>query len=564
MSNHNTQLDHPSFYASKPKIQLRDYQQTAKNFVLTQPYCALHLPMAFGKTLTVLSSLQDAPLNGHVLVIAPINIARIVWINEIEEWNFKMRHKSLILDDNGKPFRDKYKSKTHTTIENGEKKKTVVRTKIASAMSQRYSRYEEVLLDPPTMYFINNELVEDLVEWMIQNSTYWPFTTIVIDEAQSFKNPTSVRFESLTKIRPDVHRLIELSGTPIPNGYLDLWSQIYLLDQGLSLGPNITWYKNTFFQVTKQRNNAPIAWEPLPMAVETIKARTKHLVMSAENNQLVLPPIVPNELKIRLDEDLMNQYQNFRQSFVLDFAEKLDEDGIIGELVQQIRDDSTLTTQERQAQISAMLQHAVIESAGVLRGRCLQFASGQVYKTDADGNRIDGYDIIHDEKIIAMSEIVKSADSNIIIAYRFKSELDRLLKEMPALIDRPVVKFNGTREMEAAWNNREIPVMVTHPASAGHGMNFQRGGHNTAWWTLPDSSEHFEQLNGRQARPGQRASQVFIHRLRAVGTEDDKQMPRLEGKIEVQQDFLDSYKIDVLKATSDFAGSIMRQFAETS
>ena len=510
----------------KPEIVLRDYQQLAKNFVLTRPYCALHLPMAFGKTLTVLSSLQDIPLQGHVLVIAPINIARIVWVNEIEEWDFKLRHKSLILNDKGKPFREKMK---------------------------RYARYEEVLTDPPTMYFINNELVEDLVEWMIQNSTYWPFPTIVIDEAQSFKNPTGNRFKALAKIRPDVARLIELTGTPIPNGYLDLWSQVYLLDQGMSLGPNITWYKNTFFQVSKYRNNAPIAWEPLPYAIETIKDRTKHLIVSVDNADLKLPEKIPNEVKIHLDTNLMKKYQTFRTDFVIEFANDLEPDGIIGQVIEDIQNDHRLSQKEKDQQIKDMLKEAMIASAGVLRGKCLQFASGQMYMDDEKKE----YEIIHDEKLEALAMLVKEADSNIIIGYRFRHELDRILKELPALIDRPVVKFNGTREMEAAWNRREIPVMVTHPASAGHGMNFQKGGHHLAWSTLPDSSEHFNQLNQRQARPGQMNNHVYISRLRCVGTEDDKQMPRLEDKMAVEQDFLSSYKIDVTTASSSTAARLL-------
>lgn len=513
----------PGIDTIKKDIVLRDYQQVAKNFILNNPYAALHLPMAFGKTLTVLSALQDLPLQGHVLVVAPLNIAKLVWTDEIREWNFKLNHESLILNDKGKPLRDKMK---------------------------RYAKYESVLTSPSKMYFINNELVEDLVYWMMDNSTYWPFPNVVIDESQSFKNPTSARFLALAKMRPDIQRIIELSGTPIPNGYLDLWSQMYLLDQGLSLGPNISWYKETFFKVTKMRHNAPIKWEPLPYAETEIQRRTSHLIISVENDKLVLPEKLGADkpIKIYLDDDLMERYKAFRNDHVLEFAESLESNGIVGQVIDDIRSNKDISEAERERQIRDMLSHAVIESAGTLRNKSLQFASGQVYTDDADRTK---FEIVHDEKLKAIAAIVDQADSPVMIAYYFRFEMYRMLAELPKLTGHPVAKFDGSKKMQDDWNARKLPILIMHPKSAGHGLNLQHGGHNTIWWTVPDSSEQFNQLNARQARPGQKSSHVNIYIPTVMGTEDANQLPRIRNKDSVEREFMGAYKQDVMSAITN-------------
>ena len=216
------------------KIPLHDYQIQAKDFIKTHKSCALYLDMGMGKTLTTLVALLEIKPSGHILVVAPKTIARATWTDEIAEWQIPVRTESLIVNEKGKGL----------------------------SKAKRLKKYEEIYTNRPSMYFINRELLPDLVKHVTENKLKWPFPTVVIDEMQSFKSPKSERFKALKKVRPQIERVIGLSGTPAPNGLLDLWAQIYLLDMGERLGKTQTYYKNTFFDVTRMYNGYAIDWAP--------------------------------------------------------------------------------------------------------------------------------------------------------------------------------------------------------------------------------------------------------------------------------------------------------------
>lgn len=197
-------------------IKLHDYQEIAKNFLLSRPKAGLFLDVGFGKTLTTLSTLlelaQQGMLHGHILIIAPKAIARSTWIDEMDKWGIKAQTVSLIVNEKGN----------------------------ALTKAKRLKRYEEIETHAPSFYFINRELITDLVSWHKENKKPWPFPTVVIDELQSFKSYSSQRFKALKSIEPQITRFIGLTGTPVPNGLMDLWPEIYLMDGGARLGPNIT------------------------------------------------------------------------------------------------------------------------------------------------------------------------------------------------------------------------------------------------------------------------------------------------------------------------------------
>ena len=189
----------------QPKIPLHDYQIFAKNFMLQHPYAGLFLKMGLGKTSIVLEGLYELNPKGHVLIIAPKTIARCTWINEIKKWNIPFRTQSLIVNKKGKNLSKKKREEIFDTIPTA----------------------------PPTVYFINRDLVSKLVDYFPGNK--WCFPIVVIDESQSFKSYSSMRFQKLASVRPYMFRLIELTGSPAPNGLMDLWSQIYLLDMFTSI-----------------------------------------------------------------------------------------------------------------------------------------------------------------------------------------------------------------------------------------------------------------------------------------------------------------------------------------
>lgn len=502
------------------QIPLHNYQIQAKEFIKHHPCCALYLDMGMGKTLTTLCALLDIKPAGHILVIAPKTIARATWTDEISDWEIPVRTESLIVNEKGKQL----------------------------TKAKRLKKYEEIYTNKPSMYFINRELISNLVKYVTDNKLPWPFPTVVIDEMQSFKSASSERFKSLKKVRPQITRMIGLSGTPAPNGLLDLWSQVYLLDQGERLGRTQTYYKNTFFDVTRYYNDRPIEWKPKrympqvpfdqwlnimhnmtlsdyqqmdsqykidiseaynsylanPMSAEDeIYARIGDICMSMKNTEIKMPQLIMQDVYVTMDEDEKKLYNDLKAKSILEF------------------DDDTAT---------------VAANAAVLSAKLLQLASGSLY-TD-DESEVDGYRVykeVHKKKIEMCQYIIDNTNSPVLIAYHFKSDAKRLLEN----IDDAVL-FDKTPEMIHDWNAGKIKVLLIQPASAGHGLNLQKGsGHTMIWFTIPWSLEEYQQTNARLYRQGQK-NNVTIYRLFTRGTLDSHVANAIKGKAMTQNALLDA------------------------
>ena len=467
--------------------ELLPHQALIKHYIVDHPHCGIFLGVGGGKTLTVLHSLASIRPSGHILVVAPVNIARSTWLDEIEKWNIPLRTRSLIVNDNDKKL----------------------------SRVKRLERYEEVFSDPPTMYFINQDLAKDLIDNMPmigkgKNKVFqWPFPTVIIDESQGFKNPAAQRFKALKQARPAIIRLVELTGTPTPNGLLDLWAQVYLLDQGLALGETITAYKNKYFNVTKYANNQPIVWEPKPGASEEIYNRVAHLVMSTENTSITMPKTTVEDVNISMTKDELDAYKDFKKNLVLDLAAENP-----GEPIQTI----------------------IAKNQAVLTNKLVQFASGTLY-VDEDHN----YKVIHDHKIQMADYLIRNTDGPVIVAHMFRSDRAEIKAKLAAY-GHDVRAFDGSRAMVKEWNQGKVPVMLLHPASAGHGLNLQDGGNTLIWFTLPYSLEHYIQTNGRLDRMGQKKP-VTIYRLITKGTHDVRLPLNLEKKRLVQEGLLDAVHV---------------------
>lgn len=458
---------------------MHDYQKYAMNFIMTHPYCGLFLEMGMGKTYTTLMALYNLNPNGHVLVIAPKNIARSTWIDEIEKWQMPLRTKSLIVKPNGKAFTKK----------------------------ERLEVYQQVFTDPPTVYFINRELIADLVDNMPvkKHMIQWPFQNIIIDESQSFKTYNAKRFKALKKIRPAVERMILLSGTPTPNGIIDLWSQIYLLDQGQRLGTSITRFREKYFDPTIYIQGRPVDWRPKWGAEEEIYRLISDIVISMKNTKLQLPELTMNDVYVHMDESEMKLYTQMKKDQVLTFDN-------IGDIT------------------------AV--NAAVLVAKLSQMASGALY-TDENHN----FKVIHKKKLEQVAYILRNLDSPAIVAYHFRSDLTMLETYLNALgIDAR--KFDGSPEMIHSWNRGEIPVMLLQPASAGHGLNLQQGGHTLIWYTVPWSLEEYLQCNARLYRQGQNEHTV-IHHILCQGTIDKQIRRALEKKDASQSALMEAVKAQI-------------------
>ena len=590
----------------KPFV-LKPYQQQIHDFLAARPFGGAWLGVGTGKTLSTLAVLQSVRPVGHILVVAPVAIARSTWLDEIDEWGFPIRAKSLIVDENDKKL----------------------------SKDKRLERFTEVFNDPPTMYFVNQEMLTQpsnpvnllvpvpgaqslsaaqqvtkpardvlavlvstgplkqdelveacraraaasgvkqpaksrLVDWVRelikvglvlreqydcrscggvgchlcrfglidqmpiqqingQDTIIWPFQTVIIDESQAFKSHASERFKALATVRPAITRLIELTGTPSPNGLHDLWSQIYLLDQGEALGKNITEFRRRWFTPKMvPGSTTPAKWIPNLGAKEEIYAAIKHLVMSAENTTLNLPGGKPDVQKqnVVLPPDLMQAYKDFKRDLVLDVVR---------------------TYQDEDGQLVKSVESIVAENQAVLTSKLMQFASGTLYTSDPDDPSTKGqYEVIHDKKAEIAEYLVRNNGGEpMLIAYHFRSDLEQLLKRFEkAGIDARA--FDGSRAMVKQWNAKQIPVMLLHPAAAGHGLNLQHGGSTMIWYTLPFSLEHWLQTNGRLFRTGQ-TKPVTIYTLVTKGTQDERMPAVLADKEAAQAELIQAVSAEVIE-----------------
>ena len=462
-------------------ITLHPYQEYTKNFIINTPKCGVFLDMGSGKTLITLTALMDIKPKGHILVIAPKTIARSTWLDEIRKWNIGVRTKSLIVNERGRNL----------------------------SIKKRNELFEKIWTDPPTMYFINRELITKLIDAMPMkhNKVLSRFPTVIIDELQSFKSYNDNRFKYMKSIQSQITRFIGLTGTPTPKGLEDLWAEIYLMDGGERLGKTITAYRQDYFYPAMYIDGHPVNYLPQPNAEQIIYDKIKDIVISIKNPNIKLPALTITDFPIYLNDTEKKLYKKFVKTQVLETL-----DG----------------------------QQVTAANAAVLFAKLRQMASGSIYTNKNE------YTIIHNHKLEACEYIVNNTNSPVLIAYHFKSDKEMLIDYLNKN-DTPAVVFDGSPEMLQAWNAREIKVMLIQPASAGHGLNLQHGGHTLVWYTLPASLEGYLQTNARLYRQGQNEP-VTIIRLMTDGTVDHKILRLLEYK-----DFSEKSLLDAVSATIDEA-----------
>lgn len=357
---------------------------------------------------------------------------------------------------------------------------------------KRNEIYDSIPSAQPTVYFINREMLNDLYKRFpsTNKSNIWPFRTIIIDESQSFKSYDSVRFKTMKKIRRWVSRIVLLTGSPAPKSLEDLWAQIWILDMGQRLETTITKYRERYFNPGIIVNNYPVNWRPKWGAEEEIYDKISDIVISMKNKYIQLPPLTFNPVTVTMDEEAEARYQTLMKESVLE---------INGETIEAV-------------------------NAAVLSAKLSQMASGAIY-TNA---RTVTYETIHNSKAEMCEYIINNTPDNVIIAYHFKSDKQMILDHLTS-VGITAVDFDGSPEMERAWNEKKIPVLLLQPASCGHGLNLQEGGHTLIWYTLPWSLEHYEQTNARIYRQGQK-DPVIIHQLLTKGTIDTRILKALKLK----------------------------------
>ena len=343
------------------------------------------------------------------------------------------------------------------------------------------------------IYIINRENLCWLVNYYGKD---FPFDMVVIDESSSFKNPQSKRFKALRKVRPLIKRIVELTGTPAPNSLMDLWSQLYILDRGERLGRTLGEYRRLYFREGASNGRIIYNWKLLKDADKLIYKKISDICVSmSSKDYLELPPVISNVIKVTLPPKVLTEYSRFERDLIISI------------------DDTKL----------------VASSAGVLVNKLLQFANGAVY--DSAGHVQE----VHTAKLDALAEILDAVQSPVLIFYWYQHDLERLKKKFP------LAAILKSAEDIKRWNAGQTAILLAHPASAGHGLNLQYGGHTIIWFSLTWSLELYQQANKRLHRIGQ-GQPVTIHHLVASETIDETVMDILGKKNVRQKDLLTALK----------------------
>ena len=367
------------------------------------------------------------------------------------------------------------------------------------------------------LYIVNRENVVWLVD-TLQNRL--PFDMVIIDELSSFKSTKAKRWKAIKKLIQTVPYVIGLTGTPAPNSYLDLWPQIYLLDGGARLGRTVSDYRYRYFKPGAHKGHVVYEWIMRLGAQDAINRKLKDLCLSmSAEDWLDLPDTIYNTIPVSMDAAAEKRYKRFERTKVMALLQEA-----TGFRELDVRNPEQL------AQMTSAIRG---DTAAAIAGKLLQMAGGAVY--DDDGQVVP----IHEAKLDALAELLEANEGeNVLCFYNYQHEKQRILERFPQ-----AVAFSGT-EVEA-WNDGRIPLLLCHPASTGHGLNLQSGGHITVWYGLNWSLELYQQANARLSRPGQTHS-VVIHHLVCRGTIDERVMAALQKKNEGQE--------ALLKALKDYLG----------
>jgi SNF2 family DNA or RNA helicase len=338
-------------------------------------------------------------------------------------------------------------------------------------------------------------LGRDNIVWLAKNYK-WDFDALIVDESTSFKNQSSKRFKAISMFTPLCKYVVLLSGSPAPRGYENLWSQFFLLDRGQRLGKNITAYRNRYFTYDPHR----FGYNLISGCDKVINARLQDLAIGMNNEKfLVLEKPFVNDIYTEMTPEVKKTYANFKRELVLQFC---DSSGVV-----------------------------IAKNAGTLVSKLRQFSSGAVY----DDKNVAH--LIHEIKLDVFREVVEEAQgSPVLVFYNYTHEYERIRKAFPH-----ARRLDSVKDIED-WNRGEVELAVCHPASVGHGLNMQFGGHIIVWFSLSTDLELYEQANARLVRPGQREP-VIIHRILMRGTRDEQDAKLIQKKSWTQEDFLASIQV---------------------
>lgn len=446
-----------------------DYQTYASEFIIRNKEAAVFLDCGLGKTSITLTALNDLMFDyfefNKVLIIAPLRVAKLSWPDELKKW-------------------DHLKNLTYSVVVGSADERIAALKKKAD------------------LYIINRENID----WLIEKSGIpFDFDCVVIDELSSFKNYRAKRFKSLLKVRPQIKRIIGLTGTPAGNGLMDLWAEFRLLDLGKRLYRFITAFRNEYFRPDKRNGQVIFTYKPLPGAEDAIYKRIGDMTISMKSTDyLKMPELISNEYKVYLSDKEMAVYESFKEDYITELGDK----------------------------------ELTAANAASLTNRLSQMANGAIYDDDKNVTNF------HDRKLDALEDLIEAANGKpVLVSYWFKHDLDRIKERLDYLgVSYDVI---GSVESIRNWNSGKLQVGLINPASCGHGVNLQAGGSTLIWYGLTWSLELYEQTVARLWRQGQTANTVVIEHIVTAGTVDESILRALQAKDKTQSALLDAVKAEL-------------------
>jgi hypothetical protein len=453
---------------------LLPYQNHSVQFSKDHPNCAKWVDMGLGKTVVELTAFDDLLHDfeaKRMLVIGPKRVARRVWSDEVKEWSH-LNHLSV--------------------------------SRIVGSADECF----EAMRTKADIHTIGRERVPWLKAQFLDEKGRlkfrWPWDVVVVDESQSFKSQSSQRWKALDALRPYFPRLVELSGTPSPNGYGDLWSQFYLLDRGKRLGNSENSFKERWFDPP---TGMFTKWLLKDAGTAQIREAVRDLVLSLrEEDYLTLPPITNNFIRVTLSSAAMRKYKEMEREYITEVAG----------------------------------QKLTAVNTGVLDGKLLQLANGACY-TGRDREWVT----FHDEKIYALDETLEAMTGKALIAYGYQHDLVRISRVADERAKADGKTWAVLREDASfdAWAHGEIDWGILHPASAGHGLNdmYRAGCEDIIHFGLTSNLEWYQQVNARIGGGHRRAGKnIRVHHIVADGTRDDAYVALLKSKAATQKGLTDS------------------------
>lgn len=507
------------------KSDMHLYQERMARWIIDNRSCALWAEPGLGKTVATLTALQEMKRTFDIyrpLIVAPLLVSQTVWPQEIQKWEHlqDLTCTNLYWPDTQENeyaysiIKQKGLSKNlYLTIEDPkerEKKRIEVEKQRDMIIGKYFASWlKEMLSKKSSFYTINREQVYLLARVMYQ---HWNFDTVVLDESSSFKKQSSLRWKGLKAVRGRINRLVELTGTPASRGLLDIWAQIWLLDQGEALYRSETAYKQQYFNKGFDGFN----WEIREGAKDEIYKKIEHLCITLlEKDYLNLPKLIPVYHALHLPPAAQRIYDELEKEYFV----SVDDETIAASHT------ASLHNKLRQVCNGAVYTDGTIEDPETAHERIVKNTSKK-----------KNWKVIHDDKIDKLRSIIDESEGQpVLVGYHFKHDGYRIEKAFPQAtrLDSP--------EKILAWQRGEISLAIGHPASMGHGLNLQDGGHILVWFGYTWDLELYDQFWKRLRRQGQRFP-VIMHFIFIDNKTERSMQTCLKEKKETQDDLMEAMK----------------------